>query len=398
MRKRKSVLTTVLLACLTALPHMAAQDVPAASKKGLFWKATSGGNTIYMLGSIHIGSKDMYPLPQEIEDGFAASTTLIVEVDIEKVDKEKMQAMMVSKGMYAGDDSLWDHVSSETRKQVEQFCGKYQLPAAGFARLKPWAVAIAAALIPMMKAGLDPNLGIDKHFLDKVNQGSQKKTVVEIESAEWQLNLLSGFSEELQGKLLASALEQSNKPLEDGKKIEDLWMSGDAARLEVALNEGLNPPEIRRALVEDRNPHMADVAEQYLKGKEPAFLVVGAAHLIGKDGVVSLLQKHGYQIDQVTLAEQPFQEVHMIAASEADDEKKLTAALDDFNNAIAKGGCPLCIYHLWKTRGQQAGPINYLWISNWPGRATYMEAHTSAEYNAATNRHPEIGPIVPPDL
>ncbi|HEY6273043.1 MAG TPA: hypothetical protein VIX19_13770, partial [Terriglobales bacterium] len=49
---------------------------------------------------------------------------------------------------------------------------------------------IAILVIPMVKAGLDPNLGIDKHFLDKVDRGSQKKTVVEIESVEWQLNLL----------------------------------------------------------------------------------------------------------------------------------------------------------------------------------------------------------------
>ncbi len=305
MTRRKSVLTAVLLACLSALPQVAAQDVPAAGKKGLFWKAVSGGNTLYLLGSIHVGSNDMYPLPQEIEDAFAASTTLIVEFDSEKLDPQKMQAMMMSKGMYAGDDSLWDHVTPETRKQVEQFCAKYELPTAGFARLKPWAVAITAATIPMIKAGLDPNLGIDKHFLDKVDRRSQKKTIVEIESAEWQFNLLSGFSEELQGKLLASALDQASSSVMEIQKIEELWMSGDAVGLAAALNEGLKPPEIRQALLEDRNPHMADVAEQYLKGKEPAFLVVGAAHLIGKDGVVSLLEKRGYRVQRVALAERP---------------------------------------------------------------------------------------------
>ena len=46
---------------------------------------------------------------------------------------------------------------------------------------------------------------------------------------------------------------------------------------------------------------MADVAEQFLKGKEQAFLVVGAAHMVGKDGVVSLLQKRGYKVEQVAL-------------------------------------------------------------------------------------------------
>ena len=61
------------------------------------------------------------------------------------------------------------------------------------------------------------------------------------------------------------------------------------------------PEEITRAILTDRNPHMADAAEQFLKGKEPAFLVVGAAHLVGKDGVAAILAQRGYKVEQVTL-------------------------------------------------------------------------------------------------
>jgi hypothetical protein len=302
MRKPQRVLTALLLACLMTLPRLAAQDAPAAVKKGLFWKATSGANTIYLLGSIHLGSKDMYPLPKEFEDAFAASKTLIVEVDLSRVDMQSLQAMMLSKGMYPGDDSLWDHVSPETRKQVEAFCDTYQMPAMIVAKMKPWLVAVTVATIPMIKSGMDPNLGIDKYFLDKAGQDGAKKAVVEIESAEWQMNLLSGFSDELQGRFLASAIEQANKSLENGKKIQALWLSGDADKVDAALHEDPGPPEIEKALLQDRNPHMADVAEQYLKGKGQAFVVVGAAHLVGKDGVVRILEGRGYKVQQVTLA------------------------------------------------------------------------------------------------
>ena len=99
-------------------------------------------------------------------------------------------------------------------------------------------------------------------------------------------------------------------------------------------------------------------------------------------------------VSQQTVPDQAFQAVHLIASTKADDEKKLLAAMDDFNSAIAKGGCPPCNYHLWKSYGQQSGPFNYLWISNWPDRATYVKVHASTEYNAATNRHPEIGAIM----
>ena len=116
MLKRQKVLAGLLYACVAALPQAAAQDAQAV-KKGLFWKATSGTNTIYLLGSIHLGSKDMYPLPKEFEDAYASSRTLVVEVDLNKVDMQKMQAAVFSKGLYGGGDSLWEHVSPETRRR-----------------------------------------------------------------------------------------------------------------------------------------------------------------------------------------------------------------------------------------------------------------------------------------
>jgi hypothetical protein len=92
--------------------------------------------------------------------------------------------------------------------------------------------------------------------------------------------------------------------------------------------------------------------------------------------------------------DEPFQAVHMIVVRQADEEKKLVAAMADLNSAIAKGGCPACTYHLWKTYGQQSGPFNCLWISNWPGRDIYEKVHAATEYTAATERHPEIVAII----
>ena len=55
-------------------------------------------------------------------------------------------------------------------------------------------------------------------------------------------------------------------------------------------------------MLQDRNLRMADAAEQFLKGKEAAFVVVGAAHMVGRDGVISILEKRGYKVEQVALS------------------------------------------------------------------------------------------------
>jgi hypothetical protein len=91
--------------------------------------------------------------------------------------------------------------------------------------------------------------------------------------------------------------------------------------------------------------------------------------------------------------DQPFQAVHMLTVL-PNEEKELLAATEDINRAIAKAGCPACIYHLSKVYGQPVGPFNYLQISNWPGREIYEKVHNSEEYNAAGKRHADILNIV----
>jgi uncharacterized protein YbaP (TraB family) len=299
MRQAPRVLAASLLLCLAAL----AQTAPAparstASRKAIFWKVTSPSSVLYLLGSIHLGSEDMYPLPKEIEDAFDGSAALLVEADVRNVDMAKTQAMVLQKGLYAPDDSLWNHVSPETKKHLEEFCAKYQMPAEMFARMKPWVVSIAIPTIPLLKAGMDPNLGIDMYFLKKADH----KRIVEIESAQWQLDLLSGFPDDLQEKMLASAAQEGATMMDSLKHLQDAWSAGDADALDAAIRKDSTAPEqITKAVLYDRNPHMADAAEERLKGKEQSFMVVGAAHMVGKDGVAAILAKRGYKVEQVAL-------------------------------------------------------------------------------------------------
>jgi uncharacterized protein len=297
--KRPGVL---FLALVCSIPFAAAQTPSAvtapATKKALFWKVSSPTSTTYLLGSIHLGTKDMYPLPAEIEDAFAGSAALLVEADVRHLDASMAQSVVLERGLYPAGDTLWNHVSPETRKKIEQFCDKYGLPAGNLIALKPWVVALTISTVPMMKAGMDPNLGIDMYFLNKAD----KKRVVEIESADWQLNLLSGFPDDLQEKFLAAAVEEGLDMEAELKRMRDAWSSGDAAKLDAITKENTRTPEkISRAILQDRNPHMADAAEQFLKGKEQAFLIVGAAHLVGDEGVVAILRKRGYKVEQVAL-------------------------------------------------------------------------------------------------
>jgi uncharacterized protein YbaP (TraB family) len=53
-------------------------------------------------------------------------------------------------------------------------------------------------------------------------------------------------------------------------------------------------------LLHDRNIGMADKIEELLKTSQTAFVMPGAAHLVGEDGLIKMLQDRGYQVEQVT--------------------------------------------------------------------------------------------------
>ena len=141
--------------------------------------------------------------------------------------------------------------------------------------------------------------GVDLHFINKTGT----KRLVGIESVESHFNFLSGLSDELQEKLLISSTEDAAELQESiVKRLVAYWTSGDIEKLESLTRESSHmPEEVKKVMETDRNPHMADVAEQFLKGGEQAFLVVGVGHMTGKDGIVSILQKRGYKVEQVAL-------------------------------------------------------------------------------------------------
>jgi len=278
---------------------MAQAPKPAAApKKILMWKAQSGPNTVYLLGSIHIGSKAMYPLAKPIDDAYKASKVLVVEVNINNVDLGQAADLM-AKGKYPDGDDLWKHLSKPTAEKVKKFFTKYGFPEAVAGGFKPWLAAIMASVLPMMKAGMEADLGIDKHFLDLA--AKDKKEVVEAETADFQFKLLSSVPDSIADIYLSWSIGEADKPKSDDLKLEKLWRSGDAEAL--GAEEEQYPKELTgfmNSLIRDRNPHMADLAEKYLKGGGPCFFVVGAGHLVGKDGVVALLQKRGYKVEQVS--------------------------------------------------------------------------------------------------
>jgi len=275
------------------------RDALSQSQKSFLWKVQSRTSTVYVLGSVHFAKKDIYPLNQKIEDAFDQSDSLVVEANVNDINKIDIQKLM-EQAVYPENDTLEKHVSSETLESLEKETGGLGIPFELLNRQKPWFVAMTLVSLETIKLGLDPNLGIDKYFLSKAEG---KKKILELESMDYQVSLLSGFSDKEQELFLISTLKDLNIMGQEVNQLTQAWMSGDTKSMESILmrsileDNRLSP--IFEKLIFERNRRMVTKIEDFLRTKETYFVIVGAGHLVGNQGVVELLRGKGYPIKQL---------------------------------------------------------------------------------------------------
>jgi len=303
---RRFRILSVWILLLTLLGAAQAQTAPQPQPKPrrfLMWKATSPTVTVYLVGSIHVGDSGMYPLPKQVESAFAAAKVLAVEINIKNADQAKMMGLIQQYGVYGGDDSLSKHISKETSAALDDFCTRHGLPRSGVEQLKPWVVAVTISAIAWKEAGEDPNLGIDMHFLD---ESKEPQRIAELETVDSQLALFANATDEEQLALLSSSLSKGDKIKDMIQRIQTAYLSGDPDALQKVMDEeaDMGSKSLKQKLLYDRNVAMTAKLDEYLKGKEPIFVVVGAAHIVGDKGVAKLLRDKGYKVEQVTLEAQ----------------------------------------------------------------------------------------------
>ncbi|WIV19643.1 TraB/GumN family protein [Paenibacillus polygoni] len=264
--------------------------------RGFMWEVENNGNTVYLVGSMHIADDSFYPLRSEYEEAFAEADYLGVEIDISKAVDEEQQKLIANMGMYQDGTTLKDHVSKETYVKLEEILKQNGMEKNALDAYKPWVVETTISTLKTMTAGYEAAAGIDLYFIQKAME--RKIPVLELESYESQLGMFDDFSKELQERNLKTALDNFDALNDSVDQMADMWKSGNDEMLLEFTNSMAVEPEFYKAMLVDRNIGMADKIDGYLKSdkKEEYFIVVGAGHYLGEHGVIKLLQDKGYTV------------------------------------------------------------------------------------------------------
>jgi len=299
MRNKNSKLLAIFFILILLGTSALAQVTLSASQKSFLWKIQSKTNTVYVLGSLHFSKKEIYPLSEKIEKAFGQSEILVVEADINDIKKVDIQKLM-ERAFYPANDTLEKHVSPEIYERVVKETGGLGIPVELLNKQKPWFLAITLVALESLKLGFDPNLGIDKYFLSKAEGG---KRILELESLDYQLNLLFSFSDKDQELFLLYTLKDLKILEQELGKLTQAWTSGDTKAMESILTRSVSEDRrlsfILEKLIYERNRKIVSKIEDYLKEKETYFVIVGAGHLVGDRGIIEILKGKGYLVEQL---------------------------------------------------------------------------------------------------
>lgn len=282
-------------------------DTAGGGAEGLMWKVTNDNNTLYLLGSVHLGLTDMYPMHKSIRDAFAASDDLWVEVDIVNGDMSYFQEKMV----YSDGTKLQDHISAAAYDKLQKVLKKLALPANTFDNFKPFGVSNTLSTFGYFENPTDSTLamatGIDSYFLTSAMLTG--KPIHELESIKLQADLFADVPAEIQEKELNELLDVllSEKGTQDIasnlKQMQLDWIEGDVEGLKKTLTADgqFSQGETNQRLIGERDKNMAIKLAELLEqeGKHTSFVVVGAAHYVMEGMVVDLLKEKGYDVQLV---------------------------------------------------------------------------------------------------
>lgn len=294
-----------------------------------FWVAESqNGGKVYLLGSIHAADETAYRLPKHIMDAYLESDALAVEMDIvsystdetaKKADKERTT--------YPDGDTLRNHIDPLIYAQLEEYISNNADDPQLLSSLEnrtPAAWLTPLSDIEDAAAGLSTEFGIDWHFLELAH--AQNKEILEIESSASQCDALNRIPDKAYELLFSSYIYQTEDTAGDAlRETYAAWKSGTLQRSIEIIDDDTDSKaadgivnntadddisdcmaalyEYDRILITERNAVMADAAKSFLDDGKKVFLVVGADHLLGSDGVIALLEADGYHISQLGGAE-----------------------------------------------------------------------------------------------
>ncbi|OGN99227.1 MAG: hypothetical protein A2Y58_02995 [Chloroflexi bacterium RBG_13_51_52] len=299
------IVLSLLLLLETSFSCQSQETAPTQSAtvekgKSFIWKISSDTTSVYLLGSVHIASQELYPLDKTIEDAFESADYLVVEVNTNNISQDYAVQLLMKYGTYSQGDGFKENVPEDLYNKLDKQFKKYGIGLALLDEFRPFVIYNMMSQFILEGLGYKGEYGIDLYFMGKAEKSNI--IIMELETTEFQMDLLSSIPD----AIMMLALQYDIDNPETEKYLQELfnaWADGDAEKMETIVFEALiEEPDMApyyEKMYDQRNFNMTQKIEEYLADDEIYFIVVGAGHMVGENGLINLLKNKGYDVEQL---------------------------------------------------------------------------------------------------
>ena len=299
MKRSPAVFLLFVTLCSLAPLHAAdTQSRSTGSGRHPLWRVEGKSNVVYVLGAVHLLKESHYPLASVIESAFSNSSVTVFETDLNEMDLPATREKLVTKAKLPEGETLKDVLSSETYKAFNRRLTNSGVAGGSFDTFKPAMAGLMLISVEWQKLGIDAQYGVDRHFFDLALEA--RRPVMELESVDFQINLVMDLTKEEGELMMKSALKDIENTEDNYSERVTAWLAGDGKKLASLLNEGMrDAPTLYKRMLTDRTQRWVPKVEELLHGNRNAIVIVGAGHVVGDNGLIELLQKAGWKVTQL---------------------------------------------------------------------------------------------------
>jgi uncharacterized protein YbaP (TraB family) len=266
---------------------------PSASS---VWRISKDGNSLFLGGSIHILRPDDFPLPNAFNRAFSQSKLLVLEADVEQMADENVAQYLMSRMFLPDGQTLKTILDPDVYDMLDTVCSEYGFPIEVVSTMKPSMVVTVLSIYHMQKFDFVEE-GVDAFYLNRAK--NEDKPICYLESVELQIDMLVSMGEGYENDYVLYSLQDFSTTDDSLGELVAEWKTGGASLTETSLIEMKEEwPAMYKSMVVDRNAAWIPQIEEYLVTGAVPFIVVGAAHLHGPDGLLIQLAKSGCTVEQ----------------------------------------------------------------------------------------------------
>ncbi|MGA9046546.1 TraB/GumN family protein [Sulfuricurvum sp.] len=260
------------------------------------WKISDAKHTMYLGGTIHLLRSSDYPLPSEFDKAYSQADYVVFETDLARTQSELFAAMLAQKMILPLGQTLANKLTSKTYAELTSYLASQRYTIRMFDRLEPWAAVLTLTQLKLAQMGMDQS-GVDMHYSRRALSDHLPQRY--LETIAEQIDIITGIGAGEEDVMILQALH-------DMKQLDSMipwmveeWRQGKTARLERELVQDMKneSPKMYQHILKQRNDRWKPKLIAMMQEDKIGFVLIGAMHLLGEDGLLEQFRMLGYQVE-----------------------------------------------------------------------------------------------------